>query len=245
MRDSVSLGRIHGIPVEMRLSALLLLLVLALLMAFAQGLVFGLPIGFGYLSVPWYEKLAMGGLCSAVLFLGILVHEVAHSVTAKMKGHEVKRISFVIFGGEADIHEERRFDIMESEELIAFMGPATNLAFGFFFLFMAMMLGAVPGTVPQDALVLGFGVLAFYNLLIGIFNLLPGYPFDGGLILRSYLRKRMDRERTMVTAVKLCRIVALCIGFVGILYKDLAVILIAVLLFMTAYAEYPDYSFRE
>jgi len=245
MRDSISLGRIRGIPVEMKLSALLLLLLLALLMAFAQGLVFGLPIGFGFSSAPWWEKLGMGALCAGVLFLGILLHEVAHSVTAKVKGHEVKSISFVIFGGEADIHEERRFDIMENEELIAFMGPATNLAFGILFLTMSLMLGGKLGSVPDDTMVLAFGVLAFYNLLIGIFNLLPGYPFDGGLILRSYLRKRMDRERTMVTAVKLCRIIALCIGAIGIVTKDLAIILIAVLLFMTAYAEYPDYSFRE
>jgi Zn-dependent protease len=244
MRRSISLGRVRGIPIEMRLSAFILLGMLVFLIALAQGEVMGMPLGFGLLAQPLEIKLALGAVCATVIFLAILLHEVAHCITARLKGYEVRGITILIFGGEVNIREERQHDIMKGEEVIAFMGPAANLALGSLFLLISFWLKGGVTDPSQDMIVTVFSVLGFYNLLLGVFNLLPGYPFDGGLILRSFLRKRMDQERTTMTAVKVCRMSAIGIGILGFWGNDVAVILIAVLLYLTAYMEDPEFNFK-
>ncbi|OPY32461.1 MAG: Zinc metalloprotease [Methanomassiliicoccales archaeon PtaU1.Bin124] len=244
MLRPISLGKVHGIPMEVRPSAFILLGLLVIVMAFGEGMVFGLPIGFGGLEVPAYVKLALGIIGAEVLFFGILLHEIAHGIMARRIGHAVHVISVQLFGGEAKIQGERPHEYIKGEEMIAFVGPAANLGLGGIFLLLSICLGPASTDQATEIAITAFSVLGFYNLLLGFFNLLPGYPFDGGLILRSLLRRRMDHDRTTLTAIKVCRLTAIGLGVFGFLWSDVAVVLIAILLYLTAYLEDPEYSFK-
>lgn len=229
---------------DMRYSAFILFGSLIFMMTFAQNEVFGFPIGFGQLPIHIVLKICLGAFCTLVIFLGILLHEIAHSITARMLGHEVQSITIMIFGGEAKIQKKNNYGIMKGEEIIAFMGPASNLATGLVFLLMSSFLSSGVSDPSQDILITFLSVLGFFNLIIGIFNLLPGYPFDGGLILRSFLRRRMDQETTTMTAVKVCRTSAIFIGAFGFWGNDITFIFIAVLLYLTAYLEDPEFDYK-
>lgn len=118
------------------------------------------------------------GLLSAVLlFASVLVHELAHSLVAKAQGLEAKSITLFIFGGVSNLSSESPRPRVEF--LIAIVGPLSSfviagLAFG----------GAVaspPGSAPEAVL----GYLAIVNALLGGFNLIPGFPLDGGRVFRS------------------------------------------------------------
>lgn len=244
MRRSVSLGRVRGVPIEMRLSAFILLGLLTIMMVIAQGDVLGIPIGFGSLSVPFALKVVLGALCALIIFLGVLLHEIAHCITAKLLGHKVRGITILMFSGEVDIPRERYCELMKGEGVIAFMGPASNLAMGGAFLFISYILIGGASAPSQDIAVTCLGVLGFYNVLLGAFNLLPGRSLDGGTILRSFLRKRMDLDRTNLTVVKVCHMSAICIGAFGIWSNELAITLVAVLLYLITYLEDPEFYYK-
>lgn len=141
-------------------------------------------IGFSFFSVlaaefPDTTPGVRGGAAAAmtiVFFASILLHELAHSWTAKPRGVEVKGITLFLFGGatEAELDTEEPVD----ELVIALAGPLTSLLLGGVLWAVSAALG--PGLV-------GFatGQLAFINAVLAVFNLVPGYPLDGGRVLRS------------------------------------------------------------
>lgn len=136
-----------------------------------------------------------GVMTTVVFFASILAHELAHAVTARLEGLQVLEIVLHPFGGMA------RFKHMpetpRAEFRIAVAGPAASFALAIFFLLL--MVGA--GAAGADILVLLLFTLAAGNFLIAVFNLFPGYPLDGGRVLRAYLwrsGKGLD-ESTLLT----------------------------------------------
>jgi Zn-dependent protease len=130
---------------------------------------------------PLAVRIALGLVTSLLFFLSVLLHELAHSFVAQMHGIKVPRITLFIFGGAAQIAEEPKS--AGDEFLMAAAGPAMSVVLSIFcgllyFLFAYLRL------TPLAAL---FEYLALINLSLAIFNLIPGFPLDGGRVLRSMI----------------------------------------------------------
>jgi Zn-dependent protease len=135
---------------------------------------------------------AAGG---ALFFGSVFLHELSHSVMALRRGLSVRRIRLLIFGGVSEIEEEAS---SPSDELVVTIaGPAASMALGVFFLLLAWTLSSLLQMSSRISVILGVA-----NLSIGLFNLLPGLPLDGGRLLRALLwRHSGDRARATKLAV--------------------------------------------
>jgi Zn-dependent protease/predicted transcriptional regulator len=129
-----------------------------------------------------------GGLVAVItivtvilFFSSVLIHEMCHSVVAKKKGIPVEKITLFMFGGVAEIEKEP--DNPSSEFIIAIAGPASSFILaGIFGIIWYFSRGFALVMEPAK-------YLTFINLMLGMFNILPGYPLDGGRILRSIVWK--------------------------------------------------------
>jgi Zn-dependent protease/CBS domain-containing protein len=129
-----------------------------------------------------------GVVSALLLFVCVLVHELAHSLLATRFGYPVAGITLFIFGGVSQIRAEA--EEPRHEFLIAAVGPAMSIVLSFIFWLIAgrpdlfWLIGGDtdPGRTPASAVI---GYLAFINLLLGLFNLIPGFPLDGGRVLRA------------------------------------------------------------
>lgn len=127
---------------------------------------------------------AMLALSAALLFFGsVLIHELAHAVVARRRGIEVEGITLFLFGGATHARVESRG--AGDELLVSAVGPLTSLGLaGVFWAARALLVDVLP---LEMVLVIGF--LGWINLVLAVFNLLPGFPLDGGRILRALVWK--------------------------------------------------------
>lgn len=153
--------------------------------------------------------LLAGGLALA-LFGSVLAHEFSHSLVARSRGVDVDEITLFIFGGAAKLRDEPRD--AASEFLIAAAGPALSVALGAGIL----ILGAVLEPAIPAPLHAGLWWLGMINLALAVFNLIPGFPLDGGRILRAILWWRTgDVERATVGAARAGQVIAAILMAVG------------------------------
>jgi Zn-dependent protease len=143
------------------------------------------PLLYPGLSPSAYWLMGLAG--AAGLFFSILFHELSHAVVGRRYGMEVEGITLWIFGGVAEMTHDA--DEPGHEFLMAGAGPLASffLAVAFYGVALALALGGVSITVVGV-----FGYLAWLNLILGVFNLVPAFPLDGGRILRAALWKRRD-----------------------------------------------------
>lgn len=129
--------------------------------------------------------LAMAIIAMLGLFASLLLHELAHSVVARQLGVPIKSITLFLFGGVAELEAEPKSGL--TEFWIAIAGPVMSLALalGFWSLSGAATLMAL---APAFTSVLSY--LAFINLVLALFNMVPAFPLDGGRVLRAYLWHR-------------------------------------------------------
>jgi Zn-dependent protease len=142
--------------------------------------------GFWYLK-PTGEVTSwiVGVATTLLLFLSVFGHELSHALVAKMEGIEIVEIVLHPFGGLARLRREP--DSPRAEFRIAVAGPASS----FIFALAAFAASAVAFFIFHLELVCAiFLIIAVGNLMLAIFNLLPGYPLDGGRVLRAYLWHR-------------------------------------------------------
>ncbi len=196
MKENISLGRIAGFPLGMNWSVLVILWLLTWSLAetVLPDAASGHPTGSYWTA----------GLAGAVLFFGsLLAHELAHAIIARRAGVEVKGLTLWLFGGVALLGGEPATP--RDDLRIAAAGPATSLALAGVFAVVALTLDSI-GVAHIVVAVAGW--LAGINLILGIFNLVPGAPLDGGRILRSILwRRHGDRARAAITAARSGRVV--------------------------------------
>lgn len=142
-----------------------------------------------------FVKIAVGLVVSLLFFASIFLHELAHAFAARLEGVEVTEIVLHPFGGLARLRHEP--DNPRAEFRIAIAGPVANFLLALFFLGLMLLSNAI-GTIVLSPL---FFLLFFLNLLLAIFNLFPGYPLDGGRVLRAFLWKRGKdlNEATILT----------------------------------------------
>lgn len=174
-RGGLRLGTVAGIEIELDYSWLVI---------FALVL-WSLAAGYFPARHPGYAAHAywlVGALAALAFFAAILTHELAHALVANRLGQPVRRITLFLFGGMAHLSQEPRDPA--SELAVAVAGPLTSLALGG--LFWGVQAGLAWSGV--DALWVGAAAyLAFINVALAVFNLLPGLPLDGGRILRAVL----------------------------------------------------------
>jgi Zn-dependent protease len=169
-RRTVPLGRVFGISVDLDYSWFLLFGLLTWVMAVSYY-----PSEFKNWSPAEYWL--MGAVTAIMLFVSVLLHELGHSVVATRFGIPVPRITLFIFGGVSQIASEPTS--ASTEFWIAAAGPAVSFALAAIFWGLRPIFANVP---PLLALV---KYLAWLNLVLGAFNLLPGFPLDGGRVFRA------------------------------------------------------------
>ncbi len=174
MRGSFKLGKIAGIQIGVHYTWLFALVLFTWL--FASG--------FSSLYTEWRTPVywVMGIIVSLGLFVSVLLHELCHSLVANKKGLKVDSIVFFIFGGVSNIEKEP--ESAGSEFIIAIAGPACSVVLGGI-LFLIATLVVNPETPTPLAVVLTY--LAFTNWVLAVFNIIPGFPLDGGRVLRSII----------------------------------------------------------
>jgi len=133
------------------------------------------------------EYWAMGMVASLLLFASVLIHELAHSFVAVKQEVRVNSIRLFIFGGIAQVSSEPKSG--RSEFLIALAGPAVSMALGFAFGLIYALFTAAGIFYPAARVAF---YLASANIILAVFNMIPGFPLDGGRILRAILWDRWD-----------------------------------------------------
>jgi Zn-dependent protease len=176
--SSFSIGTIAGIRIALHPSWL----VIAFLVTYSLA-IGNLPQSFPGWDPALYWVVA--AVVAALFFASVLAHELSHALVARRFDITVRDITLFVFGGAATLEGDARTP--RQEALIAFAGPASSLLLGGAFYALAFVTGQ-----EQVAAVLGW--LAFINITLGIFNLIPGFPMDGGRMLRALLwRLRGDQ----------------------------------------------------
>ncbi|MBD0324991.1 MAG: site-2 protease family protein [Pyrinomonadaceae bacterium] len=135
-------------------------------------------------SVSLPTAIVLSLITTLALFLSVFGHELSHALMARYEGIEIEEIVLHPFGGLARLRSEP--DSPRAEFRIAVAGPAASLLFSFFF-FGAMAIARIGGYRTTAAI---FMFVGFSNLLLAVFNLFPGYPLDGGRVLRAALWRR-------------------------------------------------------
>ncbi len=175
MKNSFKIVTILGIPIEINISWFIIL-----------GLViFTLAKGYFPFQIPNLPLIAywvMGLVTAVLLFVCLILHELSHSVVARLNKLPISGITLFVFGGVAHMEKEPQSPMVELKMAIA--GPAMSLLLALFFWILSIT--AMRFALPHAAWLIT-DYLSFFNTAIAIFNLIPGFPLDGGRVLRAIL----------------------------------------------------------
>ncbi|MBE0411692.1 MAG: site-2 protease family protein [Anaerolineales bacterium] len=200
----INLGKLFGISIKIDWSWFFIFLLVTWQLAVGV---------FPSLQPEWNTIIhwLMAILASLMFFGSVLAHELAHSLMAKVRGLPVRRITLFLFGGVSNLEREPASPL--TEFLVTIVGPITSFVLGGLFLYISSTLAGdiaieglsatqfLAGLGPFASLFLWLGSI---NILLAVFNLVPGFPLDGGRVLRSILwavtgnLKRSTRLASMV-----------------------------------------------
>lgn len=201
MRSQITLGRVFGIKIGLHYSWFLIALLI----------VFSLSSQFHASNPGWGDGVILTlAITTAILFfVSLLLHELAHSLVATANDLPVKEITLFALGGVSQI--EKNPVSAKVEFWMAFVGPLTSAVIGVICLTVARLIGDASSN-PWTAMLLWLG---YINLSLAAFNLLPGYPLDGGRVLRALIWwKTGDADRSTQLAARAGQVVAF--GFIAL-----------------------------
>jgi Zn-dependent protease len=207
----VTIAKVFGIPVRLHWSFFLLMA--------------------GFIAYGWFTLGPIGGLLVTIMMVGafgsVALHELGHAMAARNYGIATEHITLYPFGGVAAIESMPKEP--DHEIVIALAGPAVNFAlFAVFGLLFSVTDGAT-GTI--------IGAMMSVNLIMGLFNLIPAFPMDGGRVLRALLAKRMG----WVPASKLAMQIGKAFGWVflitGVIYRSPSLLMVGGFLFVAIASE--------
>ena len=230
MDASIKLFRVLGIDIKMHLTFPLILIWAAVQ--------FGLLLGQGV------QGAIFGVIVTLLLFSIVLLHELGHSAAAQRYDIPVERITLLPIGGVAELG--RLPENPGKELVIAIAGPAVNFALAIIFWLVAQALALPsvwigPEVFSRGAQLLDFEPIFRYtftaNLFIGLFNLLPAFPLDGGRVLRALLAMRLSYARATGVAVTIGQTMAWLFGLWGVLQGNFFLLVLAVFVYMAASQE--------
>ena len=216
---SFRIGSVFGIPIQLDLTFLLVLPLFAYLIGAQTGVwvgtlgdVFGTTVSLGQFGEGVFPFVL--GLVAAVgLFASVLLHELGHSVVAMRYGYPIESITLWLFGGIANLREMP--EDWKQELAVAIAGPIVSVALGAAFFLGVLLVPTDPGT-GGSAFVFVVGYLAITNLALAVFNLLPGFPMDGGRVLRALLARDRPYARATQIAAEVGKLFAIVLGLAGL-----------------------------
>jgi Zn-dependent protease/CBS domain-containing protein len=177
LRAHVKLGRIAGIAVGLHSSWFIIALLITLSLAGH----------FHSVTPQWTTRVVWtSAIITCLLFFAtLLLHELAHSLVAKAHGLRVQAITLFALGGISQI--ETDVPDAKTEFWMAIAGPTTSAVIGIACLGIDRMLGWLPGKAPANPIVAVLLWLGYINLVLAAFNMIPGFPLDGGRVLRAVI----------------------------------------------------------
>ena len=195
MRPTIRLGRILGIEIGLHYSWFIIALLIVLSLA-----------GHFHVVNPQWNPVTRWSLAvvtALLFFASIVAHELSHAAVAKSHGIPVKSITLFALGGVANMEKES--SDAASEFWMAIAGPITSAVLGLCFLGVARLAGWQPhaGTPPAP-LWAGLVWLGYINVALAVFNMIPGYPLDGGRVLRAIvwgINQNLTRATKIVAGV--------------------------------------------
>lgn len=218
---SWKLAKVFGIDVYVHATFLLLIAYVAF-----SGLVVGQGV----------TAMARGTLLILAVFATVVLHELGHALTARRFGVRTRDITLLPIGGVARM--EALPDKPRQQLLVSLAGPAVNLTIAvLLFALVSLLRGPVGIESIRHAGGPFLTELMWINVSLAVFNLLPGYPMDGGRILRALLAMRMQPERATQVAARVGQGTAVIFGLVGLFMNPLLMV-IAVFIWLGAQAEY-------
>ena len=173
LKNSFRLFTIYGIEVGVHYSWLIVFALVTWSLSTLE-----LPLEPALRGLPRLELWILGAITSILLFASVLIHELAHSFVARARGLQASSITLFIFGGVSNLAGDAKS--ATTEFLIAVVGPLTSFV-------LAGIAFAVASFVDEPRISVVASYLFSINLLLGIFNLIPGFPLDGGRVLRAIL----------------------------------------------------------
>jgi Zn-dependent protease len=205
MVSSFRIGRIFGIDIGVHWSWIFIFFIVTWL--FATGV-------FEHFYPEWSggQRWAGGAVVAGIFFISILLHELSHALVATANGLPVRGITLFVFGGVSNLSAEP--DSAALEFKIAAVGPATSLALG------ALFAAGWAIIRPFDDGIAGISAnLALINTALAVFNMLPGFPLDGGRVFRAIIWSRnRDRLAATRTASRVGEWIAYGIMGIGVVY---------------------------
>lgn len=226
MTWSFSLGRVLGSELRVHVTFFLLLGWVAFA-AYSQG---GVPAAIDNL------------IFVLALFACVVAHEFGHALMARRYGIKTPDITLLPIGGLARL--ERMPEKPMEEVWVALAGPTVNIVI--WIVLMAMGAGMTLESLARiDSTSAGLlNRLAYVNLLLAVFNMIPAFPMDGGRVFRALLCLKMDRVKATRIAALAGQVVAVAFGFLGLSTGNPLLVLIAVFVFVAANAESHDVAMR-
>jgi len=226
MNWSIKLFRFKGIDVKVHLTFVLILIWAAYRWSGSTG--------------QGWQGALFGIVATLLLFTSVILHEFGHSLQALKFGIPVRDITLLPIGGVAQI--EQMPEKPAQELRIALAGPLVSFAISLFLIALGLLLQArAVVTLPELVASVGSaswaGMLSYLtmaNLLLGLFNLIPAYPMDGGRVLRALLALKLDYSRATSIAVSIGQGLALLAGLYGFMSGSYSLILIAIFVWMGA-----------
>jgi Zn-dependent protease len=194
MQAQIKLGRIAGISIGLHYSWFFIAALIALSLAGH----------FHSVTPQWSDAVVWSAaIITGLLFFGaLLAHEMAHSLVAKAYGRKVRSITLFALGGVSQIESEA--SDANSEFWIAIVGPLASLVIGLTFLLIARAFGWLSGREPGNPFMAVLLWLGYINIMLAVFNMIPGYPLDGGRVLRAviwWITHNADRSARLATQV--------------------------------------------
>ena len=203
MRGNISLGRVFGIPLRLHYTWFIIFALVTYSLVLYPLVEPPYP--------PIEQRIILGILTSLLFFASILTHELAHSILAIRNNIPVKEITLFVFGGVSQITKEATSP--RAELLIAIVGPLTSLALAGIFYGLHLLLAGTQQILAASLM----QWLALINVILAVFNLIPGFPLDGGRIFRALVWQRThDYHRATRIATNVGQGIAYALMAVGI-----------------------------
>ena len=210
MQAHIKLGRIFGVQVGLHYSWLLITLLVTLSLA-GQ---------FGAMNPQWGAGViwATAIVTGLLFFAAIVAHEMSHALVARARNIPVRAITLFALGGVAQIEKDAAD--AKTEFWMGIVGPITSAVIGFACLGLAMLMGWTPDATlqapmtPLQAMLMWLGVI---NIALAIFNMIPGFPMDGGRVLRAVIWWTTgDVVRATLTAARVGQLIGFALIVFGI-----------------------------
>ncbi len=212
MKSSIQIGKIIGIPIKLHITFLLILPVFA--WNFAVN-----PSPFGFSDLDPFPRYLLSLFAAISLFVCVVLHELGHSYIAKKHGTNIQSITLFLFGGVSALEEIPRDP--KTELKMALAGPGVSFLISLIFMIVYLIFKS-----PDDSFMAInnpylrlFWMISIINIMLGIFNLLPAFPMDGGRVLRAWLAQRTTYIRATREAAGIGKMLAIFMGIFGLFYS--------------------------